>query len=41
MWIQTDIKDQHHQFACCGSQKVLILVHQLVSWLALTTIELC
>ena len=28
-------------FACCSPQKVSALVHQLVSWLTLTTIELC
>ena len=41
MWTQTDRKDQHHSFACYSPQKVLALVHQLVSWLTLTIIELC
>ena len=41
MWTKTDRSDQHHPFARFSPQKVSALVHQLVSWLTLTTVELC
>ena len=41
VWTQTGWTDQLHPFACCRPQKVLALVHHLVPWLTLTTVELC
>ena len=41
VWTQIDRTDQHHPFACCRPQKVSALVHHLVTWLTLTTVELC